>query len=57
MDQPMKRNFKKSFVSYPDCRYKDLAYGTIYYVAGTKNTALNAYVGVGLLCTGSETIY
>ena len=44
MDQPMKRGFKKSFVSYPDCKYKDLAYGTIYYVAGTNNTALNAYV-------------
>lgn len=44
MDQLMKRGFKKSFVSYPDSKYNDLDYGTIYYVAGTNTPALKAYV-------------
>ncbi len=34
----------KTIEFFHDDKYRDLSYGTIYYVAGTETTALNEYV-------------
>lgn len=38
------KGFKKSVEYFLDDRYRDLAYGTIYYVAGTTTDQLNTFV-------------
>jgi len=35
---------RKKIVSFNDEKYKDLPYGTVYYIASKQNTALNEYV-------------
>lgn len=45
------QGFKKSIEFYTDKKYRDLEYGTIYYVPGTSSQILDAY-----LCTHADEI-
>ena len=38
------QSIKKSIKLFSDEKYRELPYGTIYYVAGTASTKINDYV-------------